>query len=320
MSLELIIHNKGCIYRMQVRLLKKALYSSKLFAESWYIAYRRKTSNIINDKSSAFTVIKNAPNCWAADPFVIEVEGKAYIFAELYEFSRGRGAIGYYALDNQEKGWKTVIIEPYHLSYPHIFQKGNNIYLMPESNESYTLYCYRATCFPDKWEKLQPIRTNVRYTDTSLFEWKEKKFALTYSIKENGENELVLLDFQNRDKDRVIELSNVELRRPGGKIYSDKQIRVAQNCQHGYGKGLIFYHYDIDQYGKYTEEEIERLIPEQMILSKNLYLDGMHTYNVSEHYEVIDIKTRAFSLLQFILRVKGKLNRIVMKQKVDKKS
>lgn len=299
---------------MLFKQLYKTIINSKLYTDSWYIAYRRKSSNIIKDKSSKFNVIENASKCWAADPFVVEVEGKIFIFAELYDYTRGRGVIGYYELDNLEKKWRIAINEPYHLSYPHIYQKGNDIYLMPEAIASQSLYCYRAISFPDKWEKLEPIRKNVRYADTSIFEWKDKELALTYRMLENGQYDLVLLDLQDQTKDKVIELTDIDLRRPGGKICSKECIRVAQNCREGYGKGLIFYHYNIDQYGNYTEKEIERLSPEQMTLSKNLYLDGMHTYNVSEHYEVIDIKTRTIGLLQLALRVKGKIKRTIMKR------
>lgn len=299
---------------MQTKILTKTFCKSKLFTDSWYIAYRRKHSNIIDDKSSTFTIIENMMNCWAADPFVVEVAGRVYIFAELYDCTRGRGVIGYYELDNLEKKWKTAIIEPYHLSYPHIYQKGNDIYLMPEAIASQTLYCYRAINFPDKWEKLEPIRKNVRYADTSVFEWKDKELALTYRMLENGQYDLVLLDFQDQTKDKVIELTDIDLRRPGGKVCSKECIRVAQNCREGYGKGLIFYRFDIDEYGNYVEKEIERVFPEQLTLSQNVYLEGMHTYNMSDHYEVIDIKTRKFNLLQFTLRAKAKLKRVVAKQ------
>lgn len=294
--------------------LQKLFYNSKIFAESWFIAYRRRTSNIIDDTNSPFTIIENAPNCWAADPFIIENEGTTYIFAELYEYTRGRGVIGYYELGNSEKGWRTAIIESYHLSYPHLYRKGDDIFLMPEANESHTLYCYRAISFPDKWEKLEPIRRNVRYVDTSIFEWKDKEYALAYCIKENEQYDLVLLDLENQNNDKVIEAMDVDLRRPGGKVCSEKQIRVAQNCRAGYGKGLIFYHYEINQNAQYTETEIERLFPEQLTLSENRYLDGIHTYNVSDHYEVIDIKTRTFSFLQFALRMKGKIKRTLVRR------
>ena len=59
--------------------------------------------------------------------------------------------------------------------------------------------------------------------------------------------------------------------------------------------------------GEYYEDEVLELKPEQLVLSHTLYLTGMHTYNCTENYEVIDIKTRRFNLLNFIFRLVGKV-------------
>ena len=170
------------------------LHKTKMFADSWNVAYRIKNSDIIHDKESPFIVVENAPHCWAADPFIIERCGKTYIFAELYGIVKGRGVIGYYELTPEESKWKPVIIEPWHLSYPYIYCENNDIYMIPEANESKTLYCYRAIKFPDQWERLAPIRENVRYVDTSLFKWNGKEMALTYQIIDKDHYKLLLLD------------------------------------------------------------------------------------------------------------------------------
>lgn len=203
------------------------LHKTKLFAESWNVAYRKKNSDIIHDKESPFTVIENAPHCWAADPFIIEEQGKTYIFAELYGMVKGRGVIGYYELNAPNSEWKPVIIEPWHLSYPHIFRENNEIYMIPEANESETLYCYRAVNFPDQWEKLEPIRRNVRYVDTSLFTWNGKKMALSYQVADIDHYKLMLLDMEEPQNDREIDITDIALRRPGGRMNSESRTRVA---------------------------------------------------------------------------------------------
>ena len=105
--------------------------------------------------------------------------------------------------------------------------------------------------------------------------------------------------------DRKLDLPEIELRRPAGQSLSGK-IRPAQNSTGDYGKGLIFYEYLLDG-SSYREKEICRFSPEDVCLSKKIYLDGMHTYNCSEHYEVIDIKTRRLNLLNLIMRIFSKL-------------
>ena len=58
---------------------------------------------------------------------------------------------------------------------------------------------------------------------------------------------------------------------------------------------------------EYSEEEIQRVFPEDLSYSQEIYLDGMHTYNRLDKYEVIDVKTRRFNLLNLASRIIGKL-------------
>ena len=65
----------------------------------------------------------------------------------------------------------------------------------------------------------------------------------------------------------------------------------------------------MNEQGEYFEEIRNLLLPGQLNFSKKIYLDGMHTYNASEEYEVIDIKTRRFNILNFMFRLLGKVRR-----------
>lgn len=286
------------------------LLNSKLFAESWNVAWWKKVQGtILTDKETPFTVIKNSFRYWAADPFIFEYDGKAYIFAELYDYVKCRGCLGYCELNEKRVSWKPVIEEAYHISYPCIFRSGQEIYIMPESGANDELVLYRAIRFPDQWEKVRTLRHSVQYGDTTPFEWKNHKYALAYDVKKAGKYKMVLLDLENEDKDKELSISDIESCRPAGRMfcYGNKNIRPAQDCTNGYGKGLIFYEYWMDENKVYTEKLFASIFPEHLNLSKSLYLDGMHTYNGSQHYEVIDIKTRRFNVLNFIFRILGKL-------------
>ncbi len=281
------------------------LKETSFYAESWNVAWRKKSvGSILNDKETEFKVIKNSFRYWAADPFVFEYEGKTYIFSELYDYVKCKGCLGYCELDHYRPKWVPIISEEYHLSYPYIFKIENEIFIMPESSANNDVTIYKAKLFPKQWEKVKIVRKNVKYGDTTLFEWKNHTYALAYGTKDEN-YQLFLLDLEEQEKDQRIECSEIECRRPAGKIfyYGDKTIRPAQNCKNGYGKGLYFYEFSINENNIYKEKVIEKILPQQVTLSEKLYLDGMHTYNGSEHYEVIDIKTRRFNILNFIFRI-----------------
>lgn len=287
----------------------KMVKKTALYAESWNVAWRKAApGQLLEDKHTSFQVIQNAFRYWAADPFVFEYDDETYIFAELYDYIRRRGIIGYCKLmENRASKWKPVIVEDYHLSFPNIIKCGNDIFLMPESSAKRSLYVYRAIEFPNKWEKYQILRENVKYVDTIPISDTDK--MLTYRIGDKYGYTLCCLDKNDSEKDKVLDLSCAERRRPAGNafLYNQKPIRPAQDCVDDYGKGIIFYQYSLEHENKYQEHEIETIYPNQLTLSRRIFLDGMHTYNCSEHYEVIDIKTRRFNMLNLVFRIVGKI-------------
>ena len=281
------------------------LHKTPLFAESWNVAYRKKTgSEPLEDTQTPFIVIPNTCRYWAADPFVFEQDGEVYIFAVLYDYLKCRGVLGYYRLNDETAGWKPVIEEDHHLSYPCIFRENGEIFILPESFESEQVYLYRAVGFPDVWERDTVLRRNVRYVDTTPFRIGERKLALTY---DDSGHRLFLLDLDN-GTDAPIDLPDRERRRPAGYMDAREKVRMAQDCAEGYGKGLILYRFKVDPTG-YSEEFVKRVTPDMLRYSRKLYLDGLHTYNRSEHYEVIDIKTRRFNVLNFAVRICRSLGR-----------
>lgn len=286
------------------------LEKTPLFAESWNVAWRRCSSgSVIEDKKTPFFIIRNSCRYWAADPFLFSHDGEYYVFAELYDYIARKGVIGYCKWNGKRFGhWKAVIKEKYHLSYPFIFEHDGGIYIMPESGANQSLQLYRAVSFPDKWEKVRTLRENVVYGDTTPFCYEQHTFGLTYDLEKTHEPKLALLDFENDKNDRIVNVDNIDLRRPAGKyfIYNDALVRPAQNCRGDYGKGLLFYRCYVNN-GEYSERLVAEVLPQELSYSRRIYLDGMHTYNADEHFEVIDIKTRRFNLLNLVSRIIGKL-------------
>lgn len=284
-----------------------------LYAESWNVAWRKKaTGSILTDLETKFNIIENSVRYWAADPFLFKYEGDIYIFAELYDYSKCRGGLGYCRWNGNGFGkWKKVISEPYHLSYPFIFEIDGEIYIMPESGENHSLYLYQAVSFPDIWKRKKTIRKNVIYGDTTPFIWNDHRYALAYDVHDIHDYKLVLLDLENYKNDYIIDnLRKPELRRPAGKMFNvmDTFVRPAQNCVDDYGKSLVFYRYQIGKKG-YEEEMILERMPEELKFSRDILLDGMHTYNSIDDFEVIDIKTRRLNYLNFIFRILRKIRR-----------
>ena len=291
------------------------LKNTPLYAESWNVAFRKKpVGTFLEDTQTPFTVIPNDFRYWAADPFVVTLEGKTYIFAELYDYILHRGVLGYCEiLDGKPGKWKPVIREDYHLSYPCLMEYAGKLYMMPESGAGEVLTVYEAVSFPDRWEK-RVLRCGVKFADTTPIPWEGRKLALTHRVDDPENPRLTLIDLENKLQDREIEKREPLRSRPAGHIFEKdgQRIRPAQvslDIGAGYGKGLVFCQCSLSEALDYTETELREICPEELNYDRVIFLDGMHTYNANEQYEVIDIKTRRFNILNFVMRIAGKFLR-----------
>ena len=284
-----------------------------LYAESWNVAFRKgHPGKILEDTKSTFTIIKNNFRYWAADPFVVETKEKTYVFAELYDYILRRGVLGYCIINNGGASkWKPILKEKYHLSYPCFCKEGEKICIMPESGAGDVLSIYVLNELPDKIGERCILKKDVKYADTTPIPCGEKKLALTHRVEDPENPELVLIDLSCEDKEEIAVVKKGLRSRPGGHFFyfNGKLIRpsqISENTGQGYGKGLVFCECSLIENNQYNEIEIKEMYPHELTFNDNILLDGMHTYNSSPHYEVIDIKTRRFNMLNFVMRIIGK--------------
>jgi len=113
---------------------------------------------------------------YVADPFMIFTNGKYFMFFEVMNRKTNQGDIGY-SESTDGKHWeyrKVIIDEPFHLSYPYIFEWDDDYYLIPESFQDVSVRLYKAVSFPDNWEYVGNLLTGYRYVDPSIFRHNNK--------------------------------------------------------------------------------------------------------------------------------------------------
>lgn len=281
----------------------------------YHVAYRQ-------DGEINFHVVKNNKGTWSADPFLFEYKGEMYIFAEMWVITKGKGVIAYSKWDGEKfSEWNPVIEENYHLSYPNIFMYNGEIYLCPESNENKDICIYRAKEFPNKWEKIHTLLSGDRYVDTTFFEYKNGIYGFTYRLCEDKEKNGELYLFKISDE-KIAFLADVpisnddKVARPAGNCieYMEKLIRVSQNCQGIYGKGLMFSEIEFDG-RKYKEYLIREIYPKDITCENTdgINIIGIHTYNQRNGFEVIDLRSCDFSVQLLAEKIIGKVKRMLRK-------
>lgn len=121
-----------------------------------------------------------------ADPFLWTHHGRTFCFVEDFVYKEDKARI--IALEVRgtsllEHG--VVLNEPFHLSFPFLFEHGGELYMCPESHASRQVRVYRCVEFPLKWKLASTLMDGVSAADTILFAKSGKWWMLT-SIDESG--------------------------------------------------------------------------------------------------------------------------------------
>jgi hypothetical protein len=72
-----------------------------------------------------------------------------------------------------------VIDEPFHLSFPYLFEHDGGVFMCPESSENRDIRIYRCVDFPLKWQLEKIVMSGLSAADTMLFERHGKWWMFT---------------------------------------------------------------------------------------------------------------------------------------------
>jgi len=125
--------------------------------------------------------IKNPADHFFADPFVVKRNGKTVCFVEDYSF---REKIGYIAAIEilNEKEYKLlgpIIKEPFHMSYPFVFEYDQDLYMIPETSGAKSIRLYKCSGFPLNWEYQKDILTGDHFVDPMIINHNGLWYILT---------------------------------------------------------------------------------------------------------------------------------------------
>lgn len=264
----------------------------------WQIAYR-------TEKNKEFSLLPNPSYAWAADPFLVEFKERIYLFAELYLYKSERnGVIGYCEYrDGKFSEWTITMDRHWHLSYPNVFVYEDKLYMCPESYQRDDVSIYQLQEFPDRWKKVATLIENEKCADSTFFQYEGENYLFTFKPsfhQYGGQLYLYRMEDGHIGEGKYI-TDNKLSARPGGNILhiDGKYIRVSQNCTQSYGCGLVFSEI-ISVWPKYEERIIKRISADEIMKDGNKRYTGVHTYNVLDGIEVIDLKFSKFSLQEYI--------------------
>ena len=100
-----------------------------------------------------FEDITDLSAAFVADPFLLRHGALWHLFFEILDAEAHRGVIGL-ATSSDARRWSyqgIVLRESFHLSYPHVFTDGPDLFMTPETLEPGRVRLYRAETVAGRW-------------------------------------------------------------------------------------------------------------------------------------------------------------------------
>lgn len=271
----------------------KVLWGKAFVGGEWKVGYRLR-----NEPNGQYCLVDTPAGTWAADPFLYEANGEHYLFVELYEEKKNKACIAYYRfIDGVPVYQDKSIDQPYHMSYPCVFEHNGEHYMIPETSANQSVDLYRATEFPKKWEKVKTLVSGARYVDTTVFQRAESYCAVSYQKKQSGWNlDVFELDMQKMNMIKMgTKCFAANIGRPAGMFfYENDLLRPAQDCCCKYGESLILYAVDKVNNEEYEEHQVTKMSAKDIPMSTQP--DRIHTYNRDSKYECVDVYFEKFDI------------------------
>lgn len=232
-----------------------------------------------------------------ADPFICKRAGRNYLFFEDYRFEAEKGLVSYVEIkpDGSFTQPEVVLERDYHLSYPFVFERNGEMYMIPETRMANRIELYRATDFPRKWQYETTLIPDIAAVDATLHESDGKLwlFCNVAAERVSSCDELHIFHADSltgpwtpHPSNPVV--SDVRRSRPAGRLFlhEGSLVRPAQDCSVCYGHAIQLNRIQKLSETEYREEPFRKISP---------WLPGCtgtHTLDQNEDYEVLDAKFR----------------------------
>lgn len=218
-----------------------------------------------------------------ADPFMLNVQGTWYMFFEALNRDTCRGEIGL-AISRDGFTWRyqqIVLAEPFHLSYPYVFEWNDEYYMIPESSVAKEVRLYKASRFPNGWECVGVLLSGQRFSDNSIVRHGEHWWLFTETSSSQFDTLRLFYStgltgpWHEHPRSPIIQ-GDPHTARPAGRlvVHSDRIIRYSQDCYPSYGQRVRAFEITELTTSSYVEQPIQNVILEASGAGWNE--NGMH--------------------------------------------
>jgi hypothetical protein len=296
-SVSLAAHSQRVWRRIAMAARRRALGRMRQPIKQWSIGVLPRSDFVFGAQFPWRQIRWIAPpeNGFIADPFLVEDGARTWLFYERLMYSEGKGTLWAAALDGASATLseeREVLRTPKHVSFPQVFKEGSEWYLLAEQAHSGTTSLFRATEFPNRWEKHRDLLPDFPGIDPILLKRDGKWWLfVTYGVYPCNESNLHLFMADDLNDEFVPHPMNpirVDLRgsRMAGAFceMDGMLIRPGQDCAERYGNGVIVF--EIQQLDAQTYRERE--LHAWKAQAGGEYNQSFHTFCASREFVAVD--------------------------------
>lgn len=253
---------------------------------------------------------------WFADPYLLEVtETQIVVLVEEFSYKIRKGRIAKLVISRPDfvlQDMKIILELPTHLSFPVIYEKDGQVYVMPENSASGGINIYRYNAEKEQLETVHEVG-HLPLTDATIVKFKSgEEYIFSTKLPNPNGNELQIYPFDGnamKMDDKVV--ANVSFpsniaRNAGDAFYIGNQMyRPAQDCNKCYGNGL-----NIQQVNKKGNDFELKTVNEFHSDYKD-YALGYHTFNMKNGLIVVDGHRYRYPRTIKLLHVVSKLKKMI---------
>lgn len=302
-----------------LRLLKKIF----CFEEIYTIAYRTRDEHTLLDSDLlSFDRIPYDDTFWYADPILTSYQGNTYLFMERFDMRTQLGSIACAQFDENGKLSKPQVIiqEKYHMSFPMVFSWNDGLYMIPETCGNRSLNLYRCEGDIRRWTLVKSFPVGEELVDTVVTACGPDSVELHCSALHEKDK------FKNKwQKFRIVKDTD------DYRLEADTAFNARGAYDRGYrmagsliteGDAVILPTQESTEvdYGAYlylndfSGRDITNLPVLKKVTVDNILLPdveqkeqiGVHSYGLTEKYEVVDMRYFRFSLRNRMRKILNK--------------
>ena len=235
-----------------------------------------------------------------ADPFVVFINDRHYVFLEEIVYATGKGRISCMEITapGQWEEPRPVLEQEHHLSYPFLFEFEERLFMLPESRTAKVIEVYECMEFPTRWELRHTLMKDVVAVDSTLHHHGDRWWLFCNIVETPGGSscdELFLFSADSPLSDVWTPhplnpiISDATRARPAGRLFTHEgQLhRPSQNCTPIYGYGFGLNAVDVLSDTDFEERRVSSTSPDW-----DARIVGTHTFNFESRMTVADALLR----------------------------